>query len=457
MSKRRKQLQKLRKEALIESHLLLEQRIRTLEKQVADLRSLLEERLPKPTKTSTNSSVPPSQDEKGNREAKPRQKRGPKAGHVGRSRKRVPPDEIVEYRVATCRACGEDLAHHPQHEVGRRQVIDLPPIRPIVRDIVRYGCYCPGCDTYQRAAMPPAHAHKGLFGRNVEQLVLYLHYAHPLSYERVQRILADQYHLSISVGTLVNIVRRARTRLARVAESIRQQLQQAPVIGSDETGTRVDGRSQWQWVFQTPRWAYFTIVDSRASPVIQQVLDDATPEVWVSDLFSAQLCHPAHAYQVCLAHQVRDLQYAIDTAACTWAGDMQALFYEVIALTHQRDAPDFNPKSVALHERLDRLLDTYPVSEASQRLWRRYDKHRSALLLCLERADVPPTNNASEQALRNSVIYRKVTGGFRTAWGAQVYATLISILETARRQGHNIAQTLAAILASQPAFSWQGE
>jgi len=38
------------------------------------------------------------------------------------------------------------------------------------------------------------------------------------------------------------------------------------------------------------------------------------------------------------------------------------------------------------------------------------------------------------QALRNSVIYRKVTGGFRSDWGAELYANLISMLETARRQ-----------------------
>ena len=75
----------------------------------------------------------------------------------------------------------------------------------------------------------------------------------------------------------------------------------------------------------------------------------------------------------------------------------------------------------------------------------------------LERDDVPPTNNASEQALRNSVIYRKVTGGFRTQWGAQLYATVISILETARRQGLDLFQVLASVLAGQPAFSWPGE
>ena len=457
MDKRREHLQQLSREELIESHLLLEKRVRTLEKQVADLKTLLQGDPPKPPKTSANSSVPPSRDEKANVEGKAKKKRGPKVGHEGTSRRRVEPDEVIEYRVTECACCGEDLSSHPQHEAGRRQQIDIPPIKLIVRDIVRYGCYCPACDTYQRAEAPPEGQTRGMFGPNLEQLVLYLHYAHPLSYERVQRILADQYGVSLGIGTLVNIVNRAQARLESTAERIREQVQQADVIGSDETGARVDGVSQWQWVFQTPELAYFTIVPSRASKVIIDVLDDAQPQVWISDLLSSQMCHPAEAYQLCLAHQVRDLQYVMDRYRCSWASDMQTLFYDVMTLTQQRHADDFQLQARDLHERLDRLLDTYPVNEDSQRLWRRYHKHRQALLLCLEREDVPPTNNASEQALRNSVIYRKVTGGFRTDWGAQVYANIISILETARRQGQNIADTLVAILASEPAFSWQPE
>jgi len=457
MSKRREHLQQLSQAELIEGYLLLEKRVRTLEKKVADLKTLLQGDAPQPPKTSANSSVPPSRDQKANIQDRPKQKRGPKFGHQGTSRCRVEPDEIIDYRLTRCACCGEDLSLHSQHEVGRRQVLDIPPIKPIVRDHVRYGCYCPSCETYQRAALPSGHHSSGIVGPNLEQLVVYLHCAHPLSYQRVQRILADQYGVSLSIGVLVNVVKRAHKRLASAAAGIRQQVQQADVIGSDETGARVDGVRHWQWVFQTPTLAYFTIVPGRSSAVIVKVMDDATPRVWISDLFGSQLCHPADAHQVCLAHQVRDLQYMIDRDGCSWAGAMQTLFYDTMTLTQQRQTDDFQIQADDLYQRLDRLLDTYPIHDDSQRLWRRYRKHRDALLLCLRDDDVPPTNNASEQALRNSVIYRKVTGGFRTTWGAAVYANIISILETARRQGQSIADTLSAVLAVQPAFSWQRE
>jgi len=455
MEKRRQQLQQLSQEELITSHLLLEDRVRTLEKQVSDLRELLSSKL---AKTAQNSSVPPGQSPKGNIEASAPAKRGPKKGHTGRSRARGATDESIACHVGACSCCGTDLAGLVQHEVGRHQVIDIPRVPAIVREVIRYGRYCPTCGSYQRASAPAGFETGRVFGANLAQTVLYLHYAHPLSYKRVQQIVADLYGLSMSEGALVNLVRGAQSALQEAGEGIHEQLQLATVIGCDETGMRVAGSNYWQWVFQTPQLAYFVMDRSRAAQVIANVMGATSPEIWTSDVLSSQMCHPAQAYQICLAHQVRDLQYALDAHSCDWANDMQRLFYEVMVLGKQRESvADYRREVQLMNQRLDRLLAQYPTNEDSQRLWRRFRKHRAALLLFLARSDVPPTNNASEQALRNSVIYRKVTGGFRTDWGAELYANVISILETARRQGQNIFDTLAAILASQPAFSWQGE
>jgi transposase len=288
-------------------------------------------------------------------------------------------------------------------------------------------------------------------------MVLYLHYAHPLSYARVQTILRDLTGMQLGIGTLVNIVKRGQATLQQGADAIRQCIRQAAVVGSDETGIRVDGHNQWQWVFQTPQWAYYSIRPSRATQVLMDVMGDAQPQVWVSDAYSAQMNHPAQHYQLCLAHQLRDLQYLIDAEDCVWATQIQALFRRAIHLHNVRDTLSkrrFDLFAQACAWKLNKLLAREPPSEDSQRLWRRFHKHRSALLLFLERTDVPPTNNASEQALRNSVIYRKVTGGFRTTWGAALYANLLSILESARRQARSILLILSSLFTPDPHFSW---
>ena len=90
----------------------------------------------------------------------------------------------------------------------------------------------------------------------------------------------------------------------------------------------------------------------------------------------------------------------------------------------------------------------------------RYRKYRQALFVFLDRADVPAHNNACERALRPSVIHRKVLGSFRSDWGAQAYAALATVLNTAKRNGQSTFQKLVQLMGkpvlpflSQPAFA----
>jgi transposase len=454
MSQKRDQLRQLDKEDLIDTILLLRARLVTLEKRVAELEG--NARTAKPNKTPENSSVPSSQAWKAKREKKTPAKRGPRVGHVGRSRQPGTPDEVIECRASVCQQCGQDLTTTDQQWVGSRQVVDIPPVHPRVREARCYAVTCPRCGQRQVAAYPVGFETGRLLGPHLESLVVYLHHAHPLSYQRVQHILRDMLDTGVSLGVLVNTVKRSAARLQQAATSIQSQIQQAPVVGSDETGVRVSGENHWQWVFQTPHWVFMHIHRRRAATVIETVMGDAHPRVWVSDLGSAQLGHPAQALQVCLAHQVRDLQYGVDTHRCAWGYRLQSLFFRAIRLGKHRSTipPDAYARQVAAVEHaLDVLLAQYPNNPDSQRLRERYRKHRRSLFVFLYQPDVPPTNNASEQALRNSVIYRKVTGGFRSSWGATVYASLISILETARRQERSCFATLCAVLAGHPIFA----
>jgi transposase len=455
MSKTEPRLEQLDKADLIELVKLLSGRVRTLERRLEQLMD--QPKVGKKVKkTPENSSIPSSQAQKGNIEKKPQAKRGPKWGHVGKSRQRVEPDEIIECRLDVCGDCGHNLEEAKHWFVGRHQVIDIAPIKPIVREARRYRVICPCCKKQQTADYGEGFEKGRKFGSNLESLSLYLHYAHPLSYKRVRDLLQEICGLSISNGAVQNLVSRAQAKVGQAAKRIHEQIKQAPVVGSDETGARVDGINHWQWVFQTPDWVYNVIKPSRSADILHAVMDDAQVEVWVSDVLSSQMCHPAQAYQICLAHQVRDLQYEIDNRDCQWAKDVQKLFYQSMKLKQnclKHDVACFQKKVENYESKLDQLLEIYPHHADSERLRHRFVKHRDALLLFLHREDVPATNNASEQALRNSVIYRKVTGGFRSDWGAELYANVISILETARRQGRDIFQTLVAILRGQAVFA----
>ena len=242
-----------------------------------------------------------------------------------------------------------------------------------------------------------------------------------------------------------------RLLLRPQAGAIREQVRASPTIGSDETSARVNGRTHWQWGFQTPTASYHVIVPRRNGAVVHDFLRDAAPETWVSDLWKPQLGAPAERHQICLAHQLRELQYVVDREQSAWAQDCQKLLRLAVHRAHQRDAGTLRGAAYTAAVRYieatcDALLATPVEGAEASRLWVRLREHREHLFVFLYDPLVPPTNNASEQALRNSVVHRKVTGGFRSDWGADAHAIAATVLETARKHGADLFTTLQATL-----------
>ena len=93
----------------------------------------------------------------------------------GTSRRRDEPDVVIECRVDTCSDCGTELAEVEQQLVGSTQVIEIPPIEPVVVEARRYGCSCPECGAMQVADYPAGMESERVFGRCLEAIVTYLH------------------------------------------------------------------------------------------------------------------------------------------------------------------------------------------------------------------------------------------------------------------------------------------
>ena len=111
------------------------------------------------------------------------------------------------------------------------------------------------------------------------------------------------------------------------------------------------------------------------------------------------------------------------------------------------------PSTAKAEHRLDRLLAMPTVTPAGAELQRQVKRWRGQFFVFLTQRDVPPTNNDSERALRPSVIFRKVTNGFRSLWGAQVHAKIRSVIGTGRLHGFHAYRAIQRALAGQPIFA----
>ncbi len=94
------------------------------------------------------------------------------------------------------------------------------------------------------------------------------------------------------------------------------------------------------------------------------------------------------------------------------------------------------------------ILNLKPQSPEGQQFFRHYLTIEKHLLLFLNNETVSPTNHSSEQALRWSVVFRKVTHGFCSDWGTELFAQVRSLVNTARRQSISAFQAISHALAS---------
>jgi transposase len=180
-------------------------------------------------------------------------------------------------------------------------------------------------------------------------------------------------------------------------------------------------------------------------------MQEREAEVWVCDCWKAQLNAPAKICQICLSHQIRNLQGLIDKRPhLAWARELQALFRKAIHLRNRQEKMTergYKRQVGIIEKRLEQLL-TRTFKGLGRNLLERYRKHRDSLFIFLHRPDVPAHNNACERALRPSVIHRKVLGSFRSDWGAQAYAALATVLNTTKRNGQSAFQKLVQLMGA---------
>jgi transposase len=442
------QLKELSREELLAIIEEMMEKIRELEAEIV--------RLKQPPTTSQNSSQPPSRDLKAEqvvgKKRKRSRKRGAKFGHEKQERQFVEnPDRVIEAYVDHCKNCQINLLDQVPVQVIRRQITELPEIKPVVIETRQYIVDCPCCGKRQHGELPEGLDAGRYFGPRVEAMVTDLHHEHHIGFKRLCQICDELFGLKLSAGGAVSIVERAGQAAENEAEVIGEQVRQNKVIGSDETSARVHGRNWWEWVFVGENCEYHTIEPSRGDDVIEKFMRECEAEVWVCDCWKAQLNAPAKTCQICLAHQIRNLQGLMDKRPhLAWAREMQALFRKAIHLGKRREkmtTRGYSQRVAMIEKELERLLKR-TFSGIGRNLLDRYRKYRDSLFIFLHRFDVPAHNNACERALRPSVIHRKVMGSFRSDWGAKAYASLATVLNTAKRNGQSAFQKLLLLMGA---------
>jgi len=410
----------------------------------------LEAKLGLPPKTPGNSSVPPSKGQKSSAPAAPRDKAKP---HPGAHRPLDPnPTSKRDVFARACDGCGADVSGVAQSLCEAYDRIEIPAIKPDVTRVSLHGGVCPCCARRFRAA-PPAGLERGSpFGPNLRAFVIYLRSVQGIPLARLSDVFRDLFGLAISEGALVNILAAGRAPFAAQTSRIKARLMAGAAIASDETGMRVGKANWWLWVFHHADSAVFVADRHRSKAVVEAFLGRWRPDYWISDRYGGQMGWARREHQVCLAHLIRDVQYAIDAGDAVFAPGVKGLLKRACAIGRRRDdLADATLKAYEadLNRRLDSLMKRVPADSAGRKLQTIIRKVRANLFVFVTNRDLSATNNGSERALRPCAVYRKITNGFRSQWGAALYADIRSVVETARRRSVRAIDAIRLTLEGQ--------
>ena len=236
---------------------LLERELSVQQEQMGQLTEqvkALHERL---CKDSHNSHLPPSSDRFSRQPKSLRKKSGKKPGgqqgHRGKSLLfSASPDEVIVHAVERCDHCQADLRLVSPSAGERRQVVDVPPPRLMVREHRSEQKRCPQCQQITVASFPAEARAPVQYGPTIAAIAIYLVQQQLLPLARACEVLSDLLGVSMSEGTVCDLIARCASALVDVEEKIKGALVQSAVIHQDETGLYVEGQRQWMHVTCAP-------------------------------------------------------------------------------------------------------------------------------------------------------------------------------------------------------------
>jgi hypothetical protein len=382
-------------------------------------------------------------------------KRGAKKGHQSFFRRKPTPEEITEHKKVTlscCPDCKETL--RSPHSFRNRYSIDLPP--PQKPQIIEWQCaryQCHGCKHWVQA-QPAGVFGKSPFGITLMMKVLDMKYRGKDTDEYIQESLKRWHGIDLSDGGIHTILNRAAELFGPSYEAIKQALCEGKIVQVDETGWRVAGENWFAWAFLNSEVTFYQIEDTRGGGIPKETLKEFSG-VLVSDAYQGYSAVERVEKAICGIHFLRHTHEIADFEEATEEAKefhRNMVWFFRVARRKKRNCQN-DEQRIALYSQMKTAFERYwkdityrdPFVEKTRHWW--LEVRGDQLLTFLKYEHVPWDNNAAERAVRPMVRRRKITGGSRSARGAEREAINMSCITTLLKQGKNLFTEIPRMFA----------
>lgn len=398
--------------------------IERLEKRVAEL----EERL---GLNSTNSSKPPSTDQKKNKQ---RPKGGACIGHQGYHRKLSDHvDKHIISKMSQCQYCGSKELKKRSSQFFDQ--VDLPEIQPLVTRIECCKYQCKGCKRKQVASFPEGYD-KTSFGPKLISFISLCSSAYRMSKRTTQGLLKNLLNVDISLGSIPSMEKKVSGALLPSFEIIQKRVSQTKVAYVDETSFREQAQTCYVWTATTDKDTLLRILPTRGLQSLDQIRPRSHPGITITDRYQI---YNYKRQQYCLAHLYRDFKKFAQRDSPDGELGTQALFEmaEIFKATREACRKTMQSRVSYRKRRLEGILEDSVAngSDKMSRFAERLLDHYEKLFLFTRYEGVEATNNAAERSLRHIVLWRKTSYGTQSEEGSRFMERAVSIWMSLKKQG----------------------
>jgi transposase len=369
-------------------------------------------------------------------------KRGAPKGHTGTSRPKKKPDVTHQVTAESCPGCESKEIDVVGKQ--RQQVEELPPdIKLVIVNVERDVCKCRKCKL-KFVARDSSTPLQGKFGINLVVLVIFLKFIVRGVLRKTVSFLDASFALKLAPASIQAIISRAAKAAEAEFEALKQKIREAQVVYVDETSFSVLGKNWWVWVFRSGTGLLLVVRNSRGNNVLEEILGKMFTGVVVCDCWRAYDYLSNANIQRCWAHLLRKSKELCESVAGRHFHKRLTVLFDKIKQFNDKEPTEKQreKKYKQMTAKLQKILMHYSQYEECKSVTKYLNFHLENWFTCIKIAGVQPTNNYAEQAIRETVLVRKIIGAFRSVNGTKVYEILASLLATWQLQQKDIRKEL---------------
>lgn len=304
------------------------------------------------------------------------------------------------------------------------------------------------------------------YSTHFKSIMIYLNQRGTIPYERLSEIIEEisNKEIKIQPSTMVKWSNEFTKKSEERAKEILKNIINEKIVNVDETGVKIDGKQNWLHGITNKTGTYFVVTkkrnDKEKGPI--GLLSDYN-NILVHDHFKSYYTLNKCRHSECNAHIERYLQEGIDFEKSKACEEVKEILQKSLRRKHElieqeiyeMDKSEIETIKTSLLKIMETELERYSKAnpEISKKLeanyiklFRRMREYIEEHLLFLRDFDVPYTNNAAEKCCRKVKTKKNISYQFMSKAGADNYARVMTIIETARLNKENVLSTIENIM-----------